>query len=299
MPMTPRRLTVLLVAATALIAPAERAGGSPDETTISVSILPQRFFVQRVAEDLVHVEVVVLPGHSPATYEPTPRQMTRLAEADLWIRIGVPFERSVLRNLQEVAPSLRIVDGTDGIELVSMDGPSKPADSGHATGHDHLIDPHFWLDPLLVKVHARTITAALCSLMPADCGRLQTNLARFHGELDLVHQRIAEILRPAAGRDLFVFHPAYGYFGRRYGLRQVAVESGGKQPTARRLAELTEAARASGVRALFVQPQFAGKGAAAVADAIGVDLVELDPLAPDYLTNLETMARRIAAAYEE
>jgi zinc transport system substrate-binding protein len=297
--MTQRKILVLIVAAAAAVAGGQRTGGASDPATVAVSVLPQREFVQRIAGDLVRVEVLVLPGHSPATYEPTPRQMTRLAEAKLWIRIGVPFEGSVLRNLGVVAPKLRIVDGTQGVVLVSIDGSSIPADSDHAGGHDHLIDPHFWLDPLLVKTHAQTIAAALCSLVPSSCAQFQANLDRFHTDLDAVHGRISSVLRPIAGRDLFVFHPAYGYFGRRFGIRQVSVESGGKQPTARRLAELTEAARASGVRALFVQPQFAGSGARAVADAIGVELVELDPLAPDYLANLEIMASRIAAAYGE
>jgi zinc transport system substrate-binding protein len=297
--MTARHMLVLIAAAAAAMAGVERCSRASDLTTVAVSILPQREIVQRVAGDLVRVEVLVLPGHSPATYEPTPRQMARLAEADLWIRIGVPFEGSVLRNLAVVAPNLRIVDGTKDIPLVTMDGSSITAETDHAAGHDHLIDPHFWLDPLLVKVHAQTVAAALCGLMPATCDQFQTNLGRFHTELDSVHERISNILKPVAGRDLFVFHPAYGYFSRRYGLRQLAVESGGKQPTARRLAELTETVRASRTRDLFVQPQFAGSGVRAVADAMGVELVELDPLAPDYLANLETMAVRIAAAYGE
>jgi len=297
--MTTRKILVLIVATAAAVAVGERSGRASEPATVAVSIQPQREFVQRVAGDLAAVEVLVLPGHSPATYEPTPRQMTRLAEADMWVRIGVPFEDSVLRNLAVVAPNLRVVDGTEGIELVPMDGSSIPAATGNADGHDHLIDPHFWLDPLLVKIHAQGVTAALCGLAPPSCDQFEANLGRFHADLDAVHQRVSSILRPVAGRDLFVFHPAYGYFGRRYGLRQVAVESGGKQPTARRLAELTETMRASRTRALFVQPQFAGSGARAVADALDVALVELDPLASDYLGNLEAMAARIAAAYGE
>jgi zinc transport system substrate-binding protein len=297
--MTPRTTLLLILAAVSVAAGGQRNKGPSDTVTVSVSVLPQREFVQRIAGDLARIEVLVLPGHSPATFEPTPRQMTHLAEADLWVRIGVPFEGSVLRNLSVVAPNLRIVDGTQDVELVAMDGSPIPSDSSPGAGHDHLIDPHFWLDPLLVKDHAQTIASAMCGLMPSRCDQFRANLAGFHTDLDAVHQRISRVLTPVAGRDLFVFHPAYGYFGRRYGLRQVAVESGGRQPTARRLAELTEVARASRVRALFVQPQFAGTGARAVADAMEVELVELDPLAPDYLANLETMAARIAAAYGE
>jgi zinc transport system substrate-binding protein len=169
--------------------------------------------------------------------------------------------------------------------------------SDHGSEHVHQLDPHFWLDPTLVKRHAHTVADALCELSPADCGHLKANLDGFHNYLDAVDRRVAATLAPMAGRDLFVFHPAYGYFADRYGLRQIAVEVGGKQPTPRQLAALIDGARASGVRALFMQPQFSGGSARALADAMGVALVELDPLAAEYAANLETMAARVVAAY--
>jgi zinc transport system substrate-binding protein len=258
---------------------------------VAVSIQPQREFVQRVAGGLVAVEVLVRPGHSPATYEPTPKQMVRMAEADFWIRIGVPFERSVLRNLAEVAPDLEVVDGRRGVELVHMENPT-----AGRNGHAGEPDPHFWLDPQRVKVHATTIRDALCELRPSRCEGFGANLSTFHGDLDAADRWVADTLAPVAGREIFVFHPAYGYFTRRYRLRQVPVETGGKEPTARQLADIIDRARASGTRALFVQPQFSGSSARAVADAIGVALVELDPLASDYIDNLHVMAARIVEA---
>ena len=109
--MSTRKTLLLIGASAAALFGGTCAAGSPDTTTVSVSILPQRQFVQRIAGDLVQVEVLVLPGHSPATYEPTPRQMTRLAESDLWIRIGVPFEEHVMN----VVEGLKAVRGELGL----------------------------------------------------------------------------------------------------------------------------------------------------------------------------------------
>jgi zinc transport system substrate-binding protein len=265
-----------------------------DVLQVAVSILPQQEFVERVGGDRVRVEVLVKPGHSPATYEPTPKQMTRLAETSFWIRIGLPFERTVLRNLPEVAPGLGIVDGCSGLELIPLDG-----HSAHSAEHGAEPDPHFWLDPLLVKTHARTIRDVLCQRDPGHCESFDANLDDFGRRLDEVHERVSQTLAPIKDREIFVFHPSYGYFAQRYGLRQVAVEAGGRAPTGRQLAALVDRAQASGVRALFVQPQFAGGSVHAVADAIGVEVVELDPLAADYLSNLEDMAAKIVAAYSE
>jgi zinc transport system substrate-binding protein len=286
-----------LILATAIVSTATWAGQAnaepvEEQTSVVVSILPQKNFVQRIGGESTEIQVLVQPGHSPATYEPTPKQMAHLAEADMWIRLGVAFENSVLRNVADVAPGLVLVDGTTGIELRRMDHHHEDA-----AVTSHQTDPHFWLDPLLVKQHARNITDALCEHSTPGCDEYRSNLARFEADLDLLHRRVAERLAPVKGRELFVFHPAYGYLADRYGLLQVAVETGGKRPTARQTAGLVDAARASGATAMFVQPQFSGSSARAIADAIGVNLVELDPLAEDYFANLHTMAARIVAAY--
>jgi zinc transport system substrate-binding protein len=168
------------------------------------------------------------------------------------------------------------------------------ADHTHSDGG---LDPHFWLDPSLVSTHLHTVCDTLCGVAPQHCGEFRGNLIRATAELEAVDRRVAATLAPFAGRALFVFHPAYGYFARRYSLRQLAVEIEGKEPTARQLAGLIDAARAERVRAVFVQPQFSGRSARAVAEAIGVELVELDPLAADPIANLEIMAAAIAAAY--
>ncbi len=283
------RLAGMALGAGAALAPSGVAARPP---LVAVSILPQQEFVQRVAGDAVQVEVLVQPGQSPHTYEPTPRQAASLAEAALWIRIGVPFEDTVLRKLSDVAPGLVIVDGCHGIQLLPVD------ERRHGPPHDHGdLDPHFWLDPQLVSEHLGTVRDALCDLVPARCPELDANLARYRDELTAADSRVAAILAPLAGRNLLVFHPAYGYFARRYGLRQVAVEVEGKEPTGRRLAELIDLAHASGARALFVQPQLSGSSPRAAADALGVPLVQLDPMAADYLANLQLMAERIAATF--
>jgi zinc transport system substrate-binding protein len=269
---------------------------------IWVSILPQRGIVQAIAGEHARTEVLVKPGQSPATYEPTPRQMVGLEGADLLIRIGAPFEASLLRNVEDLLPNLEVLDGRRGIELVPMEGRSQQHASPAHDHHDHgsgLADPHFWLDPLLMKIHAATICDALGRRAPELAGEFRSRLAALQNELDATHRRVADRLAPFEGREILVFHPAYGYFARRYGLRQMAVEVGGKEPTARQLGALVDTAREAGVRSIFVQPQFSAGAARAISSAIGADLVELDPLPDDYLGNLELMADRISAALGE
>jgi len=118
-------------------------------------------------------------------------------------------------------------------------------------------------------------------------------------DLDRVDRKIAEVLKPLAGKEFIVFHPAFGYFADAYHLRQVPIEVDGKDPGARWLATVTEEARKRGIRIIFVQPQFSKKSAEAVAREIGGAVVPIDPLAEDYLNNLETLADEIAKSLRQ
>lgn len=264
------------------------AAGEPIE--VWVSIPPMLEIVSRVGGDRVHAQALLAPGASPHTFEPTPRQLAGLWEADLFLGIGVSFERPLLAKIASMKPDLAVADCSREVELA-------PIDDAHLDAHPgERFDPHTWLDPVLVRSEAAVVRDELCRLSPADCAALDANLASYLADLEAAHRRIEKVLAPYRGRTLLVFHPAYGYFARRYGLEQVAVEVGGKEPTPRQLGLLVEQAKASGATALFVQPQVRGSAAAAVAEALGCPLVELDPLAADLSANLERMARDIAAA---
>jgi zinc transport system substrate-binding protein len=279
--------------------PADQAPASPtssnaraDKLAVFVSILPQVYFVERVGGDLVEVEALVLPGQSPATYEPTPKQMAALSEADVFFRIGVPCEKRLVPKIAATLGELRVVDTREGITLRHMED-DHHHDEGEAHEHAGAPDPHVWLDPRLVKIQASTICRELCRLDPAHTADFERNLEAFAADLEAVHGRITEALAPLKGEEFFVFHPAYGYFADAYGLKQVAVEMGGKEPSQKQLVELIDKAREAGARLIFVQPQFSTRSAQAIAEAIGGAVMPLDPLAGDYLENLTEMASKI------
>jgi len=262
-----------------------------------VSIGPQRYVVQSIAGSRIRVEVLVQPGQDPHTFEPTPKQMTQLSRGQLYFRIGVAFERSLIPRIRSSNPQLKIIDTQAGIELREIEKGDHEGEKGK--DHDeHGMDPHTWLSPLLAKRQAQTIRDALIEADPGGREEYEAGYRNLAAELDGLHREIAAALAPYRGEEIFVYHPAYGYFIDEYGLRQVAVETGGSEPSAQQLARLIERARERQVRIVFVQPQFSRTGAEAVAEAIGGVVVPLDPLAEDYVENLREMARRIAEALE-
>ncbi len=251
-----------------------------------VSILPQAYFVNRVGGHYVDVEVLVGPGQSPATFEPTPRQMSRLGESSIYFSIGVPFEKVVIPKIKNIFKDLRIADTSSGV---------KKRYFSHEGGAQ-VSDPHIWLDPKRVKIIAGTICQELSRIDPLHSNEFEQNLESFEHDLDSLDQNIAETLKPFAGRKIVVFHPAFGYFAQSYGLEQLAVEVEGKEPSARQLSDLIARARAEKVRIIFVQPQFSKKNAQTIAQAIGGAVVPINPLPEDYLRELEGMAEKIRDA---
>lgn len=274
-----RRIALLGLVALLLTVDAN-AGG---KIRVFVSILPQAQLVQGIGGERVEVNVLVRPGESPATYSPTPRQLAGLCEAKLFIRVGVPFEEGFINKVRETYPKLKIVDQRDNVRLLrSVDG----------------TDPHIWLDPKRLKVQVQNIARALVEADPGNIDWYNGRLGKLIGELEEVDKRLGRMLAPYRGRTILAYHPAYGYFADSYGLVQVAVEAGGKEPGGRRLARIIEQARELKAKVIFVQPQFSEKGAELVAKAIGGKVVAMDPLARDVISNLEKMARTVTSALE-
>ncbi len=113
-----------------------------------------------------------------------------------------------------------------------------------------------------------------------------------------MHTRLRNELLPYKGKTFYVFHPAFGYFAAAFGLKQRAVEAGGRSPSPRQLAALIEQARKEKVRIIFVQPQFDQKGAEAIARAIDGTVINLDPLAYDVLGNFSRIAESLDRSFQ-
>jgi len=277
----------LLLGAVLLMAAGAVRAAEP--VRVAVSILPQAWFVERLAGDAVQVQVLVGPGESPASFDPTPRRMAELSRARLLLTIGVPMENSLLPRLRRGLPDLPIVAVRRGMTLL----PS-PAHADH--DHDHgqgETDPHVWLSPARARALAAVTADALAELLPARAPAIRAALADLDAELAILTDEIAALLAPVRGADVLVFHPSFGYLCADHGLHQVAVERGGQSPGARHLADVLRRARERGVRTIFVQPQFSEASARAVAREAGLDVVVLDPLPRDYSAGLRALAAAI------
>jgi len=261
---------------------------------VFVSILPQACFVEHIGKDCLDVSVMVRPGHSPATYEPTPRQMTELSKARLYFGIGVPFEETWIKRIANANPNMKIIDTRHGVSLLPMKGHPYHGKKRH---YDQTqMDPHVWLSLKATKIQAQNIHKALVAEDPDNRLYYTDNLETFLHNLDRLDTRISNILKDLKTRKIIVFHPAWGYFCHDYNLEQIPIELEGKRPSAKTIAHLVEEAKSEGIKVIFVQQQFTTRSAQVVANAIGGKVVQLDPLARDYLKNMKKIADTLAGA---
>jgi zinc transport system substrate-binding protein len=258
---------------------------------VYVSIPPQSHFVKAIGGAHVDVSVMVNPGKSPASYEPSPRQMVKLARADIYFAIGVPFETAWLDKFVEANPKMRIIHTDTGIEKK----PIHRHDGHHKTGHSHegLKDPHIWLSPPLVMLQARHILTGLTSLDPANTADYEKNYEAFINRLVGLDTFLLKQFSDIKSSRFMVFHPSWGYFADAYGLDQLAIEIEGKTPKAKDVTALIQTAKENDISVIFVQPQFSVKQAKIIAKEIGGTIVEADPLAENWTQNLKQVASAV------
>lgn len=275
------------------ILPAQALAKAP--INVYVSILPQQYFVEKIAGEYANVQVLVKPGKNPSTYSPSPDQIKRLTTADIFFRIGVPFENGFLHKIKAISGTIQIIDTRKGIVLREMEShdhdQTNHLDKQDPTGKD----PHIWMSPLLVKIQAKTMATALMGFDPENSSTYAQNLKEFLRDLDGLHKRLTTTLSPFQGETIFVFHPVFGYFTDTYGLNQMAIETMGKAPRGKQLSAIIKKAKLNKTRVLFVQPQFDQHAAQKISTAIKGSVVSIDPLAFDYLSNMETIARTIGS----
>ncbi|MDR3337160.1 MAG: zinc ABC transporter substrate-binding protein [Treponema sp.] len=259
---------------------------------ITVSILPQNWFVRRIASGRVRIVTLTGPGQNPHDYGPTPRQMAELAQSKIWILSGSEFEISLYPKIASLFPDLKIVNGTEGVKLRSLEEHNHRFEEHE--GEDFSWDRHTWLGEEPARIMAGHVRDALAELDGANRDFYQANYEETIADIENEFNRFRILLAPLKGTTVFVYHPAFGYFLDEFGIIQEAVEIGGKEPSPRPLSELIAKARREKPAAIFIQAQFPVTAASAVARAAGARLVQMDPLSPDWLQGIRLLGEALA-----
>lgn len=282
------------LAAAALLAGCQRAAAparQPGRLRVAVSVPPLAYLVDRIGGARVETVVLAPPGSDPHAWEPSPRQLATLERADLYVAVGhpaFPFEGRYLAAWREGNPGLRVVTLAAGSASLAAAGNT---DGVHG-------DPHVWAAPYTVAAAAPRIAEALIAADPAHAEAYRQDLAALLADVAAVDARLHEALDGHRGRAFLAYHAAWGHLAEQYGLRQLAVEWNGREPGPRQMVAVIEQARAAGVGVVFAQRGESPQGARALAAELDAEVVELDPLAYDWVASMRATAEALERTFD-
>ncbi len=293
-------LLMAILAASCKPGGGQTPSGSDGKPVITVTIEPLRYFTEAIAGDRFTVISMVPKGASPETYDPSPQQLVDLAQSKAYFRIGyIGFEQSWVERLADNAPHLQFFDTSQGIDLIYDDTHHHPETDGKETsdGHSHAggVEPHIWNSTTNAQIIARNILNALRTIDKANESiyvERYNALCKQITHTDSLIRR--ELSRPDADRAFMIYHPALSYFARDYGLHQIPIEAGGKEPSPAHLRDLINTCKAEKVRVIFVQPEFDRRNADLISRQTGTQVAGINPLAYDWEAEMVNTAKALS-----
>lgn len=278
------------------------AGQSAGTVNVTVSIPPQKYFVENIGGDHVKVNVMLPPGAFPGTYEPKPRQMILLNDSEIFFSIGVPYEKAWLEKFRSVNPGMNICPVDEGIEKIPISGVHHHEHEGHAGEEKHdesSPDPHIWLSPEKALIMAKNIRDCLVQSDPGNGKIYEDNYRELSERIKSLDKDLQKMFENVKDGRFIVFHPSWGYFAEEYGLEQIPIEVKGREPGPKDMEELISVAEKYNLNTVFIQPQVSPKTARVIAKAIGGKVVTIDPLDSDWELNLRKVAVKLKRSMTE
>ncbi|MDO4181655.1 MAG: zinc ABC transporter substrate-binding protein [Bacteroidales bacterium] len=260
-----------------------------DTPVLTVTLEPLRYFTEAIAGDNFRVVSMVPKGSSPETYDPTPQQLVSLDKSTAYLRIGyIGFEQAWMDKLVANSPHLKVFDTSKGIDPIR--------EAGHDHGdhrHEGGIEPHIWNSARNATVITDNICVALCELDADNAPYYKARRDSMQQVIARTDTEVSQLLQHADSTFL-IYHPALSYFARDYGLRQISIEEGGKEPSPAHLKELIETCRREGARTIFVQQEFDTRNARLIADELGVSVTPINPLSYEWQEEMINVAKALA-----
>ena len=255
-----------------------------DKKTIFVTITPMQSIIEEITAGDFDIEVIVPKGASPETFEPTPKQVTSFSDAELIFSTGlIDFEQSLV---ERISGDAEVVNLSNGIELIA----GSCSHGNHK--HKHGIDPHIWTSPRALRTMVTNAHKAIMAHYP-DSVKYTEATGRLLERIDALDTYCATRIKAEGVEAMMIYHPAYTYYARDYGIEQIAIEHDGKEPSLRQTTALIEKAKEHGVKAILRQPQYSEDKVRAIANDAGAEIITTDPLAEDILGEIERVTEII------
>lgn len=256
----------------------EAAKKKKKQLEIYTTVYPLQDFAEKIGGKYVHVHTIYPPGTDEHTFEPSQKDMMKLADEDLFIYIGLGLEGFV-NQAKDILKSenVKMVAAADGLNKKDLIA---------STDHDHHddsldVDPHVWLDPVYAKTLAKTIEDALIEKMPEHKVYFEQNYQQLAAKLNLLDQRFQKVAENAKTKEFIVSHAAYGYWEKRYGIKQLPISgiSSTSEPSQKQLKTLVDKAKQQHIHYVLFEKNVSSQLAKVVQEELGAKPLTLHNLA--------------------
>ncbi len=272
--------------------------GIDEKPIISVTLLPQKYWIDQLAGEYIETNVMLQNGDNHETYEPTPEQMRKIALSSHYFSIGLlGFEKAWLPRMKSSNPKMKIINLSETIELPHIESvPCSHHDDSDHTHHHRHIDPHLWLEPSMVKSFVSTIAQELVTILPEQKNTIMSRKQRFMNEIDSIDSYIQQSLQSLENRKILIFHPALTWYAYRYNIEQIVIETDGKEPSPAKLKEIIDQIKTENIDCIFIQNEFPFERIHALAEATGIVVVQINPMNYDWKSTLIEVTNHIKLA---
>ena len=265
---------------------------------LTVTIEPQRYFLEQIVGDKFQVNTLVPPGSSPETYEPSPSAMIKLGNSRAYFKVGfLGYENVWTGKLAENNPDLKIVDCSAGIEPV-YGGHGQHDHSHEATSHGHrhtdAADPHVWSSARNAVLFSQNMLNAVVELDVENADLYRANFEKLAQKIAETDSALTRLLKDIPSRSFIVYHPALAYLARDYNLTQHSIEFEGKNQSPAQMKELVDLAKVENIKTVFVQEEFDIKNSEVIAREIGATSHTINPLAYEWDEELIRIAQLLS-----
>lgn len=236
---------------------------------IYTSIYPIQYIVEEIADEEANVESIYPPGVDAHTYEPSSKEITKLAKGDAFIYLGKEMESFA----ETTADTLKSQD----ITLLEIGQNDSLFETETA---DNDLDPHIWLDPLRMIEMGEMIKEELIELEPDQEAAFEENYQAFQEEMEALDDSFTETLENKEQKDILVSHAAYGYWEERYDIKQIAISglSSSDEPSQKELTEIADIAKEKNIHYVIFEASTSNKTAEIIQDSIGADKLSIHNL---------------------
>lgn len=266
------------------------------EKVLSVTIEPQKYFLEQIVGDKYKVNCVVPNGSNPESFDLAPSQIMTIGKSEAYLKIGfLGIENTWIENIRKNNPRVKFFDCSSGITPIGghqhdhAQGEEQHSHHGHDDG-----DPHTWSAPYTARIIADNMYKAVIELDSKNKEYYTTNYNKLIAVIDSTDNVIKQYIDQAPCKSFIIYHPALSYFAQEYGLKQLPIEYEGKNPSPKQFKELIDYAKQNNVKTVFIQQEFDAKNAETVANSIGGKAIPINLMAYDWSSEIIKIAKALA-----